>query len=96
VRLWGWYRANFILSPSLKHRSILLYLAASEVVEDEDYLVEWIMGWMVFSNDLNQANGLIKLISQMVVVAGAMGQCCVPLIQFVWPSQSCLQGGGCA
>jgi hypothetical protein len=36
----GW--ANFLLSPSLKRRSISLYLAASEVVDDED-LVEWIM-----------------------------------------------------
>jgi hypothetical protein len=35
-------RANFILSPSLKRRYISLYLAASEVVDDED-LVEWIM-----------------------------------------------------
>jgi hypothetical protein len=35
-------RAHFILSPSRKHRSISLYLAASEVVEDEG-LVEWMM-----------------------------------------------------
>jgi hypothetical protein len=36
------------------------------------------------------------LISRMVVVVGVMGQCCVPRIQVVWPSQSCLQRGGCA
>jgi hypothetical protein len=53
-------------------------------------------GCMVFSNDRSQVNGLIELISRMVVVVGVMGQCCVPPIQFVWPSQSCLQRGGCA
>ena len=33
-------RANFNLSPSLKRRSVSLYLAASEAVEEEGF-VEW-------------------------------------------------------
>jgi hypothetical protein len=49
---------------------------------------------MVFSIDRNQVNGLIELISQMVVVVGVMGQCCAPRIQVVCLSQSCLQRGG--
>jgi hypothetical protein len=82
------------LVPSLKGRSISLYLEASEVVEGGG----WRFGRVdygdiepdsMFSNDRNQVNGLIELISRMVVVVGVMGQCCVP-------SQSCLQREGCA
>jgi hypothetical protein len=90
-------RENFILSSSLKCRSISLYLAASEVVEDED-LVEWMMvtsnpirlygvfQWPAsreWSSQIDRSKGWIAL--------EAMGQCCVLRIQFVYPNQSCPQ-----
>ena len=74
-------RANFILSPSLKRRSISLYLAASEADEDEG-LVKWTIVtskpmqlYGVFTGP-SPVSGPGELTDQMVGVLAGMELCC--------------------